>query len=148
MSDVSAPHRGGARGAPSLPSRILELIASGQAVTRTELAERLGVAASTISIAVGQLVERGLVAEHGTRASGGGRPRKILRLGGAAVRNQLVGPEHLPRGAELQNQETLPAICNSDLRAAELHDAGAPAHCVGVALWVHGHARERRVRSG
>ncbi|WP_329454076.1 ROK family transcriptional regulator [Streptomyces sp. NBC_01497] len=83
MTDVSAPHRGGAGGARPLASRLLELIASGQAVTRTELAKRLGVAPSTISITVSQLVERGLVAEQGTRASGGGRPRKVLRLGGA-----------------------------------------------------------------
>ncbi|WP_051839516.1 ROK family transcriptional regulator [Streptomyces sp. NRRL F-5126] len=82
MSDVSAPHWSGDGGARPLASRVLELIASGQAVTRTELAGRLGVAPSTISITVSQLVERGLVAEHGTRASGGGRPRKVLRLGG------------------------------------------------------------------
>lgn len=82
MSDISAPHRSGARGVPSLASRVLELIASGQAVSRTELAELIGVAPSTISLTVSQLVERGLVAEQGTRASGGGRPRKVLRVGG------------------------------------------------------------------
>ncbi|MDI5970726.1 ROK family transcriptional regulator [Streptomyces sp. SL13] len=82
MSDISAPQRGGARSTPSLAARVLELIASGQAMSRTELAERLDAAPSTISLTVSQLVERGLVAEHGTRASTGGRPRKVLRLGG------------------------------------------------------------------
>jgi predicted NBD/HSP70 family sugar kinase len=82
MPDISAPHRSGVRGADSLAARVLELIASGQALSRTELAELLGAAPSTISLTVSQLVSRGLVAEQGTRASTGGRPRKVLRLGG------------------------------------------------------------------
>jgi predicted NBD/HSP70 family sugar kinase len=82
MSDVSAPHRGKARNA-ALAASVLELIASGQATSRTELAELLGAAPSTISLTVNHLVERGLVAEKGTRSSAGGRPRKVLRIGGA-----------------------------------------------------------------
>ncbi|MEU6476602.1 ROK family transcriptional regulator [Streptomyces sp. NPDC047017] len=66
----------------SLASRALELIASGQAASRTELAALLGAAPSTVSLTVGQLVDRGLVTERGTRASTGGRPRKVLRLAG------------------------------------------------------------------
>lgn len=82
MPDVSAPQRGAAR-TPSLAASILELIAAGQASTRTELAKLLGAAPSTISLTVNQLVERGLLAERGTRSSAGGRPRKVLRAGGA-----------------------------------------------------------------
>jgi len=82
MPDVSAPQRGVAR-TPSLAASILELIAAGQASTRTELATLLGAAPSTISLTVNQLVERGLLAERGTRSSAGGRPRKVLRVGGA-----------------------------------------------------------------
>jgi predicted NBD/HSP70 family sugar kinase len=82
MSEISATPRGGTKGAQSLAGRVLELIASGQAVSRTELAGLLGAAPSTISLTVAQLVERGLVAERGTSASSGGRPRKVLRLGG------------------------------------------------------------------
>jgi len=83
MPDVSSPqHRGSSRNA-SLAASILEVIASGQATTRTELAELLGASASSVSLAVGHLVERGLVAETGTRSSAGGRPRKVLRIGGA-----------------------------------------------------------------
>ena len=81
MSDISAPRQRSPRGA-SLAERVLELIASGQATSRTELAELLGTAPSTISLAVSQLVGRGMVAEEGTRSSTGGRPRKVLRLGG------------------------------------------------------------------
>jgi predicted NBD/HSP70 family sugar kinase len=66
---------------PPLVARVLELVAAGRASSRTELAALLGAAPSTISTAVGQLVERGLIAEHGTQSSTGGRPRKVLRLG-------------------------------------------------------------------
>ncbi|MFD7919393.1 ROK family protein [Streptomyces sp. NPDC059740] len=81
MTEISARGRRAGKGAPSLAARIVELIASGQATSRAELADLLGAAPSTISLAVGQLVERGLVAEEGTRSSTGGRPRKVLRLG-------------------------------------------------------------------
>jgi predicted NBD/HSP70 family sugar kinase len=79
---------------PTLTARILELLASGQATTRTELAGLLGAAPSTVSFAVGRLLEHGLVAEEGTAASTGGRPRKVLRLGGSdgfAVAAELGG---------------------------------------------------------
>ncbi|MFH0516101.1 ROK family protein [Streptomyces sp. M41] len=66
----------------SLIRNILELLASGQASTRTELSELLGAAPSTVSFAVGRLLDYGLVAEEGTISSTGGRPRKVLRLGG------------------------------------------------------------------
>jgi predicted NBD/HSP70 family sugar kinase len=56
-------------------------VASGQASSRAELAALLGAAPSTISLTVGQLVERGMIAEEGTQSSTGGRPRKVLRLG-------------------------------------------------------------------
>jgi predicted NBD/HSP70 family sugar kinase len=82
MSDISAPQWGSARN-PLLAASVLELIASGQAVSRTELTELLGAAPSTISQTVSQLLERGLVAEQGTRSSAGGRPRKLLRIGAA-----------------------------------------------------------------
>ncbi|MDT0417680.1 MULTISPECIES: ROK family transcriptional regulator [Streptomyces] len=71
-----------AKGAPTLAARVLELVASGQASSRAELAGLLGAAPSTISLTVAQLVERGLVAEEGTQSSTGGRPRKVLRVGG------------------------------------------------------------------
>ncbi|ROP63797.1 ROK family protein [Curtobacterium sp. ZW137] len=67
---------------PDLSSRVLELIASGQASSRTEIAQLLGAAPSTVSHVVGQLLEHGILAEEGTDASTGGRPRKVLRIGG------------------------------------------------------------------
>ncbi|MFI9760040.1 ROK family protein [Streptomyces sp. NPDC051963] len=95
MPEKSVPHRRTATGGVSaLAERVLELLASGQATTRTELAGLLGAAPSTISLTVGQLVAHGLVAEEGTRSSNGGRPQKVLRLGGSdgfAVAAELGG---------------------------------------------------------
>ena len=94
MADRNTAHRRGVTGVSSLAERVLELLASGQASTRTELAELLGAAPSTISLTVGQLVSHGLIAEQGTRSSTGGRPRKVLRLGGSegfAVAAELGG---------------------------------------------------------
>lgn len=101
MLEKSAPGKGlpekGRRngtGFSSLAERVLELLASGQATTRTELAALLGAAPSTVSFAVSQLLAHGLVAEEGTLSSTGGRPRKVLRLGGSdgyAVAAELGG---------------------------------------------------------
>lgn len=95
MPEKSVPHRRKITGSgSSLAERVLELLASGQATTRTELAGLLGAAPSTISLTVGQLMDHGLVAERGTRSSNGGRPRKVLCLGsneGIAVAAELGG---------------------------------------------------------
>ena len=99
----------------SLAARMLELIAGGQATSRTELAERLGTAASTISLTVQRLVAQGLVAEEGTHASTGGRPRKVLRLGGSdgyAVAADLGGSHArigiVVSGGSLSDVSTVP----------------------------------------
>jgi predicted NBD/HSP70 family sugar kinase len=65
-----------------LSARVLELVASGQASSRTEIATLLGAAPSTVSHVVTQLLSHGLLAEEGTDVSTGGRPRKVLRIGG------------------------------------------------------------------
>ncbi|MEV6397425.1 ROK family transcriptional regulator [Streptomyces sp. NPDC051907] len=94
MTEKSPPRRKHNAGLSSLTGRVLELLASGQVATRTEIAELLGAAPSTVSFAVSQLMSLGLVAEEGTVSSAGGRPRKVLRLGGSdgfAVAAELGG---------------------------------------------------------
>ncbi|MGY6026138.1 ROK family protein [Streptomyces spinosirectus] len=94
MTEKSPPRRKPSAGVSSLAERVLELLASGQATTRTQIAGLLGAAPSTISFTVSQLLELGLVAEEGTVSSAGGRPRKVLRLGGSdgfAVAAELGG---------------------------------------------------------
>ncbi|MBY8882258.1 ROK family protein [Actinacidiphila acidipaludis] len=125
MPDVSSAQRNSAKGPASLAERVLALIASGQGTTRTELAEMLGASPSTISLTVGQLVERGLVTEQGTQASTGGRPRKVLRIG---ARNEFavaadLGSKHarigvvLP-GGELTDVTTVPLVIAEGPEAA------------------------------
>lgn len=117
MTEISARNRQSAKGSSPLAARVLELVASGQASSRAELAGLLGAAPSTISLTVGQLVERGLIAEEGTQSSTGGRPRKVLRLGGTdefAVAADLGGRHArigvaLP-GGRLEKVSTVPFV--------------------------------------
>jgi predicted NBD/HSP70 family sugar kinase len=85
MTEISARDRKSTKGVnpkgAALATRVLELVASGQASSRAELAQLLGTAPSTISLTVAELVERGLIAEEGTQSSTGGRPRRVLRAG-------------------------------------------------------------------
>jgi predicted NBD/HSP70 family sugar kinase len=69
--------------ATAAESRILVLIGSGRARSRRELAENLGLSASTISQHVQSLIARGLVTEGGTTTSSGGRRPRELRLVGS-----------------------------------------------------------------
>ncbi|MDE3131112.1 MAG: ROK family transcriptional regulator [Acidobacteriota bacterium] len=63
---------------PASPGSVLALIRSGQAATRNELAERLGVARSTIVQRLGVLSDAGLVRVAGDAQSSGGRPASIF----------------------------------------------------------------------
>ena len=60
--------------------RITELLADGSASSRSDIARLLGIAPSTASAWVGQLIETGVIVEDGLVASGSGRPRRKLRL--------------------------------------------------------------------
>ena len=60
--------------------RITELLADGSASSRSDIARLLGIAPSTASAWVGQLIDAGIVVEDGLVASGSGRPRRKLRL--------------------------------------------------------------------
>lgn len=60
--------------------RILELIARGDATSRSQLATLLGIAPSTAGIRVQKLLDAGLLREDGVADSQGGRPARSLRL--------------------------------------------------------------------
>lgn len=62
--------------------RIVELIARGEASSRSELARLLGLAPSTVSLRVQELTELGVLDEAGVGESRGGRRPRILRLRG------------------------------------------------------------------
>jgi len=63
---------------PASPGTVLALIRSGEATTRNELAERLGVARSTVVQRLGLLGSVGLVRVAGDAQSSGGRPASIF----------------------------------------------------------------------
>lgn len=79
---------------PDDTRRILDLVASGRARSRSQLADLLGVAASTVGLRVQVLLESGLLQEAGEGSSRGGRRPRILRVpedGGVILTADLGG---------------------------------------------------------
>ncbi|CAM5584647.1 hypothetical protein SRIMM317S_00084 [Streptomyces rimosus subsp. rimosus] len=60
---------------PGSAAHVLELVAAGTARSRADLVRELGLAASTVSARVQELVDAGLLTESGEGASRGGRRR-------------------------------------------------------------------------
>lgn len=65
--------------------RIVDLVARGEAHSRTELAAHLGVAASTIGLKVQALLDSGVLREAGDGTSRGGRRPRVLRIASEGV---------------------------------------------------------------
>lgn len=75
---------------------ILRMVTSGAAASRADLVRELGLAASTVSLRVQELVAAGLLTESGEGASRGGRRPRLLRIpqqGGVALTADL-GSHH------------------------------------------------------
>ena len=90
--------------APTSPGAILQLIRTGQAVTRNELIEATGLGRSTIIQRVNLLLESGLLVERSTHArSNGGRPPTPLAI------NESAG---IVLAADLGARHGRLAICN------------------------------------
>ncbi|QKW06105.1 ROK family transcriptional regulator [Streptomyces sp. NA04227] len=86
---------------PDSAQRILGLVSSGVADSRAGLVRELGLAPSTVSARVQELVSAGLLTEHGEGASRGGRRPRLLRVrpqGGVALAADL-GSHHARIGA-------------------------------------------------
>jgi len=75
---MSETQRGGA--GPSGASELFQLLRDGQPYTRAELAERAGLARSTVGLRVDELLGLGLIAPVGEAASSGGRPPSQFAL--------------------------------------------------------------------
>lgn len=80
--------------------RILELVARGEATSRSRLAATLGLAASTVGVRVQHLIDAGLLSEHGTDESRGGRPARSLRVNddGGDIMTVDIGGGHARLG--------------------------------------------------
>ncbi|MGN9842434.1 ROK family transcriptional regulator [Nonomuraea sp. H19] len=63
---------------------LLRLVATGKAESRADLARLSGLAASSVSLRVEELIDAGLLAEEGSGTSRGGRRPRRLRLAPAA----------------------------------------------------------------
>ncbi|MCA1223049.1 winged helix-turn-helix domain-containing protein, partial [Streptomyces sp. 8L] len=59
---------------------IIRMVSSGAATSRADLVRELGLAASTVSLRVQELVAAGLLTESGEGASRGGRRPRLLRV--------------------------------------------------------------------
>ena len=94
--------------------QILDLVARGDARSRSELAAALGVAPSTVGLRVQRLLDAGLLEEAGDGASRGGRRPRVLRIApdGGVVLSVDLGGGHARIGrhtlsGELQRVRTL-----------------------------------------
>lgn len=93
MSDTS-------QGEPGSAQHILHLVSSGAATSRADLVRELGLAPSTVSLRVQELVAAGVLTESGEGASRGGRRPALLRVraqGGVALAADL-GSHHARLG--------------------------------------------------
>lgn len=80
LKSVDSLHQ---HGPGAIESQLIRLIASGEAVSRAELARATGLVRSTVSQYLGRLLHRGLVreeAETSRRSQGRGRPAVELRV--------------------------------------------------------------------
>ncbi|WP_166354959.1 ROK family transcriptional regulator [Phytoactinopolyspora limicola] len=58
----------------------MTLLATGQITSRSDIARELGLAPSTVSLRVNELIETGIIVEAGTGRSTGGRRPRVLEL--------------------------------------------------------------------
>ncbi|AJT62831.1 ROK family transcriptional regulator [Streptomyces chattanoogensis] len=82
-------------------AQVLELVANGTAASRADLVRESGLAASTVSARVQELVDAGLLTESGEGVSRGGRRPRLLRVAdhGAVALAADLGSRHIRTGA-------------------------------------------------
>ena len=128
--------------------RILDLVARGEARSRSELATSLGVAASTVGIKVQSLLDAGVLQEAGDGTSRGGRRPRVLQIAGDGIvlsvdlggRHARIG-RHSLSGALLSTQSIAIELTDGPESTLELVSAAferiagdARIHAIGVSL--------------
>ncbi|MGQ7351543.1 ROK family protein [Quadrisphaera oryzae] len=114
-------------------SAILRAVAGGAATDRAALARRLGLAPSTVTVKVGELIAAGVLVEAGAASATGGRPARVLRLtpdGGCILAAELG--RHHARIALLDMSGSL--VSSSDL-ALDVAAGPEPVLADLVAAW-------------
>jgi predicted NBD/HSP70 family sugar kinase len=119
MSDISSFNGLGSSGA----SGLFQILRDGRPRTRTELAEQMGLARSTVTLRLEALMELGLVGFIDDPVSTGGRPssRIALKAGRKVVLGVDIGASHL-------------RVAVTDLTGHRLHEA---ERTMAVALGPH-----------
>jgi len=108
-------------------AEILRLVSSGAASSRTDLARILGLARSTVSLRVQDLLNAGLLTETGDGPSRGGRRPRVLRPagGGGYVVGIDIGAQHARVAAyDLSGEQLIIADHSLDI-------AAGPETCLG-----------------
>lgn len=99
--------------------RILDLVARGEARSRSELAAALGVAASTVGIKVQSLLDAGVLQEAGDGTSRGGRRPRVLQIAGdGVVLSADIGGRH----ARIGRHSLSGALLGTESLAIDLTD--------------------------
>jgi len=129
--------------------RIIDLVGRGVATSRSQLAESLGLAPSTVGLRVQALLEVGLLREEGAGVSRGGRRPRVLRVddAGGEVLSVEIGGAHARIGRHsltgtLLHAQTFPVRLADGPRPVlsavidRLHATAAdhPVRAVGVSL--------------
>jgi predicted NBD/HSP70 family sugar kinase len=129
--------------------QIVELVARGEALSRSDVARVLAIAPSTASVRVQELVDAGILRETGEGPSSGGRRPRRLSLGGTHQRVLAaeLGGEHarlgvLDLGGRLWQTKTIPITISDGPEATlDLVEAGLRSladnvniRAVGIAL--------------
>jgi glucokinase-like ROK family protein len=94
---------------------VLKMIYDASEISRAEIARATGLTRTTASVAVGELMERGLVEEVGQGPSAGGKPPTLL---------QVVDDAHHLIGIDLSGIKLQGAVF--DQRGRRLHTANLP----------------------
>ncbi|WP_207923683.1 ROK family protein [Actinomadura bangladeshensis] len=136
------------------PAALVRLVATGRAESRAELARLSGLAASSVSLRVEQLIAAGLFAEEGAGASRGGRrPRRLrlareagvflvadlgahhARLAAADLAGTPLAVSDLACDIAVGPEETLTAVTRSLRGLAREHGlADVPVRGIGIGL--------------
>jgi len=91
---AALPHGPDSGGANATRAQLFTEVLTGGPLSRTDLARRTNLSASTVTKMVNPLIDAGYIVETGAASSGLGRPRKLLRV--AAERYAVLGVKIAP----------------------------------------------------
>lgn len=106
-------------------ARALDILIQTRVLSRPQLAERTGLSRATIAILVDELLQAGLVREHGLGDSGGGRPPLLMEFNPDAA---------FALGARMRDGAWGIVITNLDAQVIHHLDIAVPDHSPEAAI--------------